>query len=190
MLVRTPHRQQWYKSLLKTGVFALWFRSEADKEKYKSLPQSEQPFLVVQEVDTPRAKSKGLSRDGLSDGNELDQFKIDILYLPLKTHLSKVVRILEELGVTDKVQGVRKKIQTGVCKMIIGFNDINFAAATCKALHGEMRVDQETPWCAQSTTRCRGATASSASTYASPWSRRTPRTTLPPHGPGPLRSLS
>jgi hypothetical protein len=33
MLIRTPHRQQWYKSLLKTGVFVLWFRSEADKGK-------------------------------------------------------------------------------------------------------------------------------------------------------------
>jgi hypothetical protein len=51
MLVRTLPRQQWYKSLLKTGVFALWFRSEAGKEKYPSLPQSERPFLVVQEVD-------------------------------------------------------------------------------------------------------------------------------------------
>ena len=51
MLIRTPYRQQWYKSLLKSGVFALWFRSEVDKQKYIALPQSERPFLVVQEVD-------------------------------------------------------------------------------------------------------------------------------------------
>ena len=65
---------------------------------------------MVQDVDTPGGKSKGIRRDGLSDGNELGQFKIDILYLPLKTHLSKMLHILHELRVTDQVKGVRKKI--------------------------------------------------------------------------------
>ena len=71
----------------------------------------------------------------------MGQHKIDILYLSKTLNITRVERMLHELGVTDHVQGIRKVMQKTVCKMTIGFHVLDYAVATSKALHGELRVD-------------------------------------------------
>jgi hypothetical protein len=47
MCVRTTMREAWYKSLLKSGNFAIYFRFETDHQNYINLEQQHRPFLVT-----------------------------------------------------------------------------------------------------------------------------------------------
>ena len=44
----TSLREAWYKLLLKTGVFDVYFRSLADHQRYTSLSLKDRPFLLTE----------------------------------------------------------------------------------------------------------------------------------------------
>jgi hypothetical protein len=50
MLIRTPSRQNWYKAMLKTGIFDFIFRTEEDRLKFEELPQSQRSFTVLEDA--------------------------------------------------------------------------------------------------------------------------------------------
>jgi hypothetical protein len=71
-------REAWYKSLLKTGVFAVYFRSIADHERYTSLSLNDRPSLLTELAEeTQGYASLTSTRDHLSDGNDLGIHKLD-----------------------------------------------------------------------------------------------------------------
>jgi hypothetical protein len=124
--------EAWYKSLLKTGVFAIYFRSRADHERYTSLDLKDRPFLLTELAEVTQGyASLTNTRDHLSDGNDLGIHKLDILYLSPNLHLSKVERMLQRLGVP--YQGpLRKVMQKTTCKFTVGYNSHPEAIAACR----------------------------------------------------------
>jgi hypothetical protein len=79
------------------------------------------------------------TRDHLSDGNDLGQHKLDILYLSPSIHLSKVERMLQRLGV--QYQGLRKVMQRSTRKFTVGYNSHAGAVSACRGMHGKMVPD-------------------------------------------------
>jgi hypothetical protein len=139
MLVRAPSRQNWYKAMLKTGIFDLIFRTEEDRLNFEKLPQAQRPFTVLEDAGSSVGARN--ARNSLSNGQDMGQHEINILYLSKTLNITRVERMLNELGVTEHVQGIRKVMQKTVCKITIGFHVLDYAVATSKALHGKLRVD-------------------------------------------------
>ena len=48
MCIRTTMRQAWYKSLLETGVFDIYFRPDADCITYAALNLDDKVFLLTE----------------------------------------------------------------------------------------------------------------------------------------------
>jgi hypothetical protein len=124
MLIRTPSRQNWYKAMLKTGIFDLIFRTEENRLKFEKLSQSQRPFTVLEDAGSSVGARN--ARDLLSNGQDMGQHKINILYLFKTLNITRVERMLNELGVTEHVQGIRKVMQKTVCKIIIGFHVLDY----------------------------------------------------------------
>ena len=85
-------RQAWYKSLLKTCFFDKYFRSDDDYVNYTALHHADKMFLLTERAAEEQGAAHQNVRDSLSDGNDLVQYKLDILYLSPSIHLSKVQR--------------------------------------------------------------------------------------------------
>ena len=136
LCVRTTMRNAWYKSLLKTGEFDIYFRSQADHARYSGLTLKDRPFLLTELAEANQGFAPlNSTRDHLSDGNDLGINKLDILYLSPNLHLSKVERMLKLLGVP--YQGLRKVMQKNTCKFTVGYNDQADAIAACRGMHGK-----------------------------------------------------
>ena len=136
LCVRTTMRTAWYKSLLQTGEFDVYFRSEADHARYSGLTLKDRPFLLTELAETNQGFAPiNSTRDHLSDGNDLGIHKLDILYLSRNLHLSKVERMLKQLGVPH--QGLRKIMQRNTCKFTVGYNEQAHAISACRGMHGK-----------------------------------------------------
>jgi hypothetical protein len=139
MCIRTTMRQAWYKSLLKTSVFDIYFRSDADYVAYAALNPEDKVFLLTERGTDEQGAAHQNVRDSLIDGNDLGQYKLDILYLSPSIHLSRVKHMLDKMGVPH--QGIRKIMQKHTCKFAVGYNEQGDAVSACRGMHGKVAPD-------------------------------------------------
>jgi hypothetical protein len=92
--------EPWYRALLVNGLVELCFRTSGDMAKYESLSLSEKPFLISTSGSAKRMLGAIDEAGAEAESAPLGRHKLDLLFIPLVTDLSKIVALLKEAGIT------------------------------------------------------------------------------------------
>jgi hypothetical protein len=91
--------QHWYRALLIKGMVELCFRSADDMKRYEELPIIEKPFLITTTGSTKRMRGAVSSTGKEASLAPLGRYKLDLLFIPLETSLTKIEALLTEGGI-------------------------------------------------------------------------------------------
>ena len=138
--------EPWYRALLVNGLVELCFRTSNDMAKYEALPLSEKPFLVSTSGSAKRMLGAINAAGAEADSAPLGRHKLDLLFIPLVTDLSKIVALLQEAGIvySGMERHAMGKNDAGgptTSRVTIGFHSPALMAACSQALYGVYRPE-------------------------------------------------
>ena len=142
--IRPRESEHWYRALLVNGMVELCFRTTDDMIRYEELPITEKPFLVTTTGSTKRMLGAVSSTGKEASLTPLGRHKLDLLFIPLETSLTKIETLLKEGGI--KWSGMERHAMgkgadgaPTTSKVTIGFDEEPEMAKCSQAVYGTFR---------------------------------------------------
>ena len=144
--IRPRESEHWYRALLINGMVELCFRTADDMKRYEELPITEKPFLVTTTGSTKRMLGAVSSTGKEASLAPLGRYKLDLLFIPLETSLTKIETLLKEgdirwSGMERHAMGKGADGAPTTSKVTIGFDEEPDMARCSQAVYGTFRPE-------------------------------------------------
>ena len=144
--IRPRESEHWYRALLINGMVELCFRSADDMKRYEELPITEKPFLITTTGSTKRMLGAVSSTGKEASLAPLGRYKLDLLFIPLETSLTKIETLLKEgditwSGMERHAMGKGADGAPTTSKVTIGFDEEPDMARCSQAVYGTFRPE-------------------------------------------------
>ena len=142
MKIQPRNRDAWYKSILKTGVFELCFRTYRDVEAFEKLPVSERPFVITHTDESGGTRNLNTTLHIADSGHtsqEMGRYKLDMLFVSPNLDTSIVRDMMVEHNL--RYNGMQHEQLNGTSKVQLGFDEEDDMHDAIASLHDAWRPD-------------------------------------------------
>ena len=140
--IQPRKRDSWYKSILRTGVFELCFRSNRDVETFENIPVSERPFVITHSDESQGTRNLNTTihiADSGHTSQEMGRYKLDMLFVSPNLDTSIVKDMMDDSGL--RFNGMLHEQLNGTSKVQLGFDEEDDMHDAIASLHDAWRPD-------------------------------------------------